>query len=116
MSSGDELLMCWQQAQVQKRRPGMSIYEHRTFYQKKKRKRKRPRTMDTYALCKNVVQLGILDGSKECDGCVLVLVVLCVPLALVVLVREWGLALVCSVFRHYVCVCVRDVRMRCKDG
>lgn len=70
--------------------------------------------MDTYALCKNVVQLGILDGSKECDGCVLVLVVLCVPLALVVLVGEWGLALVCSVFRHY--VCVRDVRMRCKDG
>lgn len=109
MSSGDELLMCWQQAQAQKRRPGMSIYEHQTFYQKKKKEKKkekkRPRTMDTYALCKNVVQLGILDGSKECDGCVLVLVVLCVPLALVVLVGEWGLALDCSVFRHCVRVC-----------
>lgn len=86
--------MYWQQVQVQKRHSGLSVYEHRSLCRKKK-------GQDTYALCKNVVQLGILDSSKESDGCVPLAAILCVSLALIVLVCDWGLALVCRVLRHF---------------
>lgn len=97
--------MYWQQVQVQKRHSGLSVYEHRSLCQKK--------GQDTYALCKNVVQLGILDSSKEGDGCVPLAAILCVSLALIVLVCDWGLALVCRVLRHFFGECGMCDKDRC---